>query len=229
MSQTLEQIRAKQRANSKKYHHEHKDNLEYKTKRKANWQRWYAQKKTESNNLNSEVISQTNTNDNLVQVSLFDESSIQTPDYVKLQLLKIKNISVREKLILNLRFGLDENKPQTLEEIANRLHISRQRVDQILNKVLTIKCEDAKQSKNLSEKVLDTTDDEPLSNFFFSKRTHNALTRAGIETKKQLINLKIRELFSIKKLGIKSAEELLIFFSSHPSWFEISETHGLEN
>lgn len=40
-------------------------------------------------------------------------------------------ISVRERKILDLRFGLDSGKPQTLAKVAKKLKISRERVRQI--------------------------------------------------------------------------------------------------
>jgi RNA polymerase primary sigma factor len=45
-------------------------------------------------------------------------------------------MSPREKEVLDLRFGLADGKPQTLAEVADKLHVSRERVRQIEEEAL---------------------------------------------------------------------------------------------
>ena len=45
MPKTLPQIRAAQRANAARYHASHKDDPDYKAKRKARWQTFYERRK----------------------------------------------------------------------------------------------------------------------------------------------------------------------------------------
>ena len=83
----------------------------------------------------------------------FDESYNELQDYIqsdnpntdqviidkdlKGQLRKIlDSLSVREKEILELRFGLNGNEPMTLDTIGKKYNITRERVRQIENKAL---------------------------------------------------------------------------------------------
>jgi RNA polymerase primary sigma factor len=45
--------------------------------------------------------------------------------------LALQSLSERERLVLELRFGIDNARPQTLKEIGDRLGVSRERVRQI--------------------------------------------------------------------------------------------------
>lgn len=47
-----------------------------------------------------------------------------------------QNLSGRERLILQLRYGLNGNKPLTQREVADKLHISRSYVSRIQKKAL---------------------------------------------------------------------------------------------
>ncbi len=156
------------------------------------------------------------------------EGEMETPDYIKNKLLSIKNISIRERLMIGLRFGLDDNKPKSLQEIANRFQVTRERVRQIIEKVLESQYEEINTDRPTEEEQIVTKlspvirsmpKDEPLTDFVFSNRTLKALMEAGITTKNQLINIGVKDLFSIKGLGIKSVEELLIYFTAHQSMF----------
>lgn len=42
----------------------------------------------------------------------------------------------KEALVLKLRFGLDDDRPQTLQEIGDRLHLTRERIRQIEQKAM---------------------------------------------------------------------------------------------
>jgi RNA polymerase primary sigma factor len=42
----------------------------------------------------------------------------------------------KEALVLKLRFGLDDDQPQTLQEIGDRLHLTRERIRQIEQKAM---------------------------------------------------------------------------------------------
>lgn len=43
----------------------------------------------------------------------------------------MEHVAPRARLVLSLRFGLDDGSPCTLEEVASRLHVSRERVRQL--------------------------------------------------------------------------------------------------
>ncbi|HUJ71785.1 MAG TPA: sigma factor-like helix-turn-helix DNA-binding protein, partial [Verrucomicrobiae bacterium] len=49
----------------------------------------------------------------------------------------LEELEPREAEILNLRFGLDGNKPKTLEEVGRKFKVTRERVRQIQNIALT--------------------------------------------------------------------------------------------
>ncbi|MBI9103282.1 MAG: sigma-70 family RNA polymerase sigma factor [Spirochaetales bacterium] len=51
-------------------------------------------------------------------------------------LSSLKELAEREQMVVLLRFGLGGENPLTLEEIGNRLHITRERVRQIQNKAI---------------------------------------------------------------------------------------------
>ena len=43
----------------------------------------------------------------------------------------LDELTVRERTVIRLRFGLEDDVPRTLQEIGDRLHLSRERVRQI--------------------------------------------------------------------------------------------------
>ncbi|HCE46827.1 MAG TPA: RNA polymerase subunit sigma-70 [Lentisphaeria bacterium] len=49
----------------------------------------------------------------------------------------MESLDEREKMILKMRFGLDGNKPRTLEEVSQEIGRTRERVRQIQNQALT--------------------------------------------------------------------------------------------
>lgn len=76
----------------------------------------------------SDFIKSTDSSDTTSEVDkIFDRERVQ-------QLLE--SISEREKLVLDLRFGISEAKPHTLADVAKRLKVSRERVRQIEKEAL---------------------------------------------------------------------------------------------
>jgi len=72
-----------------------------------------------------------------------DKSSDAPPDAVAKGMTKdeinslLDNLSTREKLVIQLRFGLSDGKNRTLEEIGNMLGLTRERIRQIEKKAIT--------------------------------------------------------------------------------------------
>jgi len=48
----------------------------------------------------------------------------------------LEELSEKERLVLKLRFGLDDHQPRTLQEIGNMLNLSRERIRQIEQKAM---------------------------------------------------------------------------------------------
>ncbi|MFC2142441.1 RNA polymerase sigma factor RpoD/SigA, partial [Acidobacteriota bacterium] len=48
----------------------------------------------------------------------------------------LQKLDEKEKLVLKLRFGLDDDQPHTLQEIGDRLHLTRERIRQIEKKAM---------------------------------------------------------------------------------------------
>ena len=48
----------------------------------------------------------------------------------------LENLTPREKIVIRARFGLDDGIPKTLDEVAESLNVSRERIRQIENKAL---------------------------------------------------------------------------------------------
>ncbi|MBM3301131.1 MAG: hypothetical protein FJY85_14390, partial [Deltaproteobacteria bacterium] len=46
----------------------------------------------------------------------------------------VSELDEKEALVLKLRFGLDDDQPQTLQEIGNKLNLTRERIRQIEQK-----------------------------------------------------------------------------------------------
>lgn len=72
-----------------------------------------------------------------------EDSSYGTPEnrtfqaIEKEELIKeLKILNEREQLILKLRFGIDDDRPRTLEEVSKFYNLSRERIRQIENKAL---------------------------------------------------------------------------------------------
>ena len=72
-----------------------------------------------------------------------EDSTIDGPDNVVLQgLLRedleevMKSLSDRERMVLKLRFGLEDGHPRTLEEVGCEFHVTRERIRQIEAKAL---------------------------------------------------------------------------------------------
>ncbi|MDD5566584.1 MAG: helix-turn-helix domain-containing protein [Patescibacteria group bacterium] len=51
----------------------------------------------------------------------------------------VKDLSEREKQMIEMRFGLNEQRPHTLEEISRNFNVTRERIRQIINKALAQK------------------------------------------------------------------------------------------
>jgi RNA polymerase primary sigma factor len=48
----------------------------------------------------------------------------------------LQKLDEKEKLVLKLRFGLDDDQPRTLQEIGDQLHLTRERIRQIEKKAM---------------------------------------------------------------------------------------------
>ncbi len=68
---------------------------------------------------------------------IYDESALTAEDELKIQSLRerlnmaLKMLSPRERKVIELRFGLDGKKPRTLEEVAQEMNLTRERVRQL--------------------------------------------------------------------------------------------------
>ena len=49
----------------------------------------------------------------------------------------LENLTSREKLVIQLRFGLSDGKNRTLEEIGNMMGLTRERIRQIEKKAIS--------------------------------------------------------------------------------------------
>ncbi len=71
-----------------------------------------------------------------------DESGEAPPDAASFQMLResmedvLSTLSERERLVLRLRFGLDDGRNRTLEEVGNEFNVTRERIRQIESKAL---------------------------------------------------------------------------------------------
>ncbi len=71
-----------------------------------------------------------------------DETSVSLIDSVSRSMLKkeldeaMKSLSEREREVLRLRFGLDDDRPKTLEEVGKEFRVTRERIRQIEAKAL---------------------------------------------------------------------------------------------
>ena len=48
----------------------------------------------------------------------------------------LKKLDEKEALVLKLRFGLDDDRPRTLQEIGDQLQLTRERIRQIEKKAM---------------------------------------------------------------------------------------------
>lgn len=87
---------------------------------------------------------------------LEDESAIAPSDTVAFNMLKEQLISVldtltpREEKVLRLRYGLDDGRPRTLEEVGKEFNVTRERIRQIEAKALR-KLRHPSRSKRLKD------------------------------------------------------------------------------
>lgn len=71
-----------------------------------------------------------------------DKKAMDPAAYVSSQAVKdavnelLKELPEREEMILRMRFGLDDGRPKTLEEVGNACHVTRERIRQIESKAL---------------------------------------------------------------------------------------------
>ena len=71
-----------------------------------------------------------------------DKTSINPQEYANNQFLKeamdkiLSTLSDREQKILRMRFGLDDGRPKTLEEVGKECDVTRERIRQIESKAL---------------------------------------------------------------------------------------------
>lgn len=68
---------------------------------------------------------------------LIDEHSLDPEDAASLAMLRVQiegllgHLPLRERVVIRLRFGLDGGRPRTLEEIGQRLGLTRERIRQL--------------------------------------------------------------------------------------------------
>ena len=66
-----------------------------------------------------------------------DKSAVNPEDYARDQDKKklldelLQELPEREEKILRMRYGLDDGKPKTLEEVGRECHVTRERIRQI--------------------------------------------------------------------------------------------------
>ncbi|MFC1846059.1 sigma-70 family RNA polymerase sigma factor, partial [Chloroflexota bacterium] len=71
-----------------------------------------------------------------------DQSTMAPADEATRAMLKqqlhnvLEELSVREQRVLSLRFGLDDGRSRTLEEVGTEFHVTRERIRQIEAKAL---------------------------------------------------------------------------------------------
>ena len=86
------------------------------------------------------------TEDSATLMDFIQDTGIEPEDYAMQRCMKesiwevLKQFDERERDVVVMRFGLDGEDPMTLEQIGKQLHVTRERVRQILEKVfMTIK------------------------------------------------------------------------------------------
>jgi RNA polymerase primary sigma factor len=71
----------------------------------------------------------------LIEDPSFQQEEINSEDLERLEIL-LKSLSIKRKEIIRMRFGLGGTKPLTLQEISERVDLSRERVRQIIKEAL---------------------------------------------------------------------------------------------
>jgi RNA polymerase primary sigma factor len=85
-----------------------------------------------------------------------DQNTISPPDAASQQLLKeqinevLSSLSPREKRVIQLRFGLEDGRNRTLEEVGKEFHVTRERIRQIETNALR-KLRHPKRSRKLRD------------------------------------------------------------------------------
>ena len=85
-----------------------------------------------------------------------DKESESPTEYTTRQLLKeelysiLKDLSDREERVIRLRYGLDDNRPRTLEEVGREFGVTRERIRQIEAKAIR-KLRHPRRSKRLGD------------------------------------------------------------------------------
>jgi RNA polymerase primary sigma factor len=85
-----------------------------------------------------------------------DQNTISPPDAASQQLLKeqidevLSSLSPREKRVIQLRFGLEDGRSRTLEEVGKEFHVTRERIRQIETNALR-KLRHPKRSRKLKD------------------------------------------------------------------------------
>ena len=76
-------------------------------------------------------------------VDFIEDKETESPvDYTTKQLLKeelyaiLKDLNEREERVIRLRYGLDDNRPRTLEEVGKEFNVTRERIRQIEAKAI---------------------------------------------------------------------------------------------
>ena len=64
--------------------------------------------------------------------------------------LALKSLTPREEKVIRLRFGLDDGRPRTLEEVGRQFNVTRERIRQIEAKALR-KLRHPSRSKKLKD------------------------------------------------------------------------------
>jgi RNA polymerase primary sigma factor len=85
---------------------------------------------------------------------------IQDDETLALMMKMVSKLPERERVILKLRFGLDGEKPKTLEEVSHAIGRTRERVRQIQNQALERLRAAIEEQKSIEEVAKEAADDE---------------------------------------------------------------------
>lgn len=78
------------------------------------------------------ITNEVSINDNFIEYNDIDHEQIEIKNIIS---ILMDDLNERERFILTKYYGLENNKPLTLEEIGNELDLTKERVRQILVKV----------------------------------------------------------------------------------------------